>query len=640
MFVFSEKLDSLPKTVGLQSALSFGSLVPAMRNGLGRSAIAIGSGGSAIAAEYFAVCRRTLGAAPTLVQTPLEFILLSEKLADIDVWVFSAGGSNPDILAVIQALATRRHGSISVVTGDRTSLLAKAARSLEATIHFVTTAEQKDGFLATHSLVGAIQSMLLAADAIPPGERNRDLHAYFSAAVAKQLDAQAREQTAASFQHLSSDDALFVLFDPRLAPMAKLIETSVWEAALCAVQATDFRSFAHGRHVWLGKRPGRTTVLALTGAGSRSIWADIEGVLPADIRRHVVDAGNCGRLQNAIGVVTGLCVVEALGKAVAIDPGRPGIATFSRSLYEARSLLNVALRDNTALHHKADTVRLHDDPALGELDLEEAQQEVLAKLASRTFRGMVVDYDGTVVTREGRFDPPGAELIGEINRLCEEGLSLAVATGRGGSAGETLRAVLPSRTGDILVSYYNGAHTRLLEVDIGDDKPKTDSRLDVARRWLRACEGFRGSRKFRDSGVQLTVDLDALADPASFIDAFKREMDGAEVRMVVSGHTLDICLNETCKTGVAHLLATRLGCGVDEILCIGDSGGRGGNDYSLLGLPFGISVDAVCDRPNVCWSLFGDRLTGPAALISILRALRRVPTGGHRLHLDLLAKPR
>src|SRR3546814_8459591 len=101
-----------------------------------------------------------------------------------------------------------------------------------------------------------------------------------------------------------------------------IIETSLWEAAICTVQQTDFRNFAHGRHSWLHHRPHHTVVLALTGHDTAELWDQYQRLLPPEIRQITMDFGNCGRFQNAVGIMRGLVWIEAMGRAVGIDPGK------------------------------------------------------------------------------------------------------------------------------------------------------------------------------------------------------------------------------------------------------------------------------------------------------------------------------
>jgi hydroxymethylpyrimidine pyrophosphatase-like HAD family hydrolase len=281
---------------------------------------------------------------------------------------------------------------------------------------------------------------------------------------------------------------------------------------------------------------------------------------------------------------------------------------------------------------KASAVRLRDHPLGRDLDLPAAAKAFMDALARSTFRGLVLDYDGTLVTHEGRKEPMSEALAGEITRLLDEGLALAIATGRGGSAGEDLRKVLPERHWDsIVVCYYNGGHTQPLRINIDDERPASDPRLDAPRAWLLQSKAFVAEPTFRDSHVQLTIEMANLSDVNILTEEFAAEANlDRRLRLARSSHTVDICLADACKTTAAVMLAERTQASLDCILCMGDSGAISGNDHALLGLSRGVSVGRVCDRPDAAWSLFGDRLVGPDAVLAILRALRP-GIDGHRL---------
>ena len=107
---FSEKLDGLLQTVDRVLGADFTDIAAAISTGEGRPTIAIGSGGSAITAQYFARCRETLFGGPTEVVTAAEFVLGNRDLASSDVWLFSAGADNPDSVACVLAARARSAG--------------------------------------------------------------------------------------------------------------------------------------------------------------------------------------------------------------------------------------------------------------------------------------------------------------------------------------------------------------------------------------------------------------------------------------------------------------------------------------------------------------------------------------------------
>lgn len=638
MHVFSTKLDDARSTIELALSQGNNMLSTAISVGLANTAIAVGSGGSAISAEYISRCRETLGAAPTLVQTPMEFALADGSLTDTDVFLFSAGGNNPDILAAQQAAAARGARTLHVVTSNGASELAKVCTSLpDAQLYVLPTADLKDGFLATHSLVSAITTLLVASDGVSNADRAPDLRAQFLSAAEHIFASDTRKVIAECFASVRRTDTILLLEDPRLSTVGVLVETSVWETALCGIQRTDHRNFAHGRHVWLQHRPDEAMIISLVGPESVGIWKAIEEFVPANVRRFCLDMRNCGRLENAVGVLRALTIVEALGKATAIDPAKPGAGPFAANIYDSRVLLDVTNVLPPAVRHKRAAMAKLDLPDAGNLSLIDSFQALKSRLRGATFHGLVLDYDGTIVTAAGRYDSPSKAVIDEIKRLLSDGIRIAVATGRGGSAGEKLRDALPTKFHScILIGYYNGGDTRRLDVDIRKSPLPKATAIVAVEKWLDANTSlFLPGVKIRKSPVQIAIELADIRDVADFHNRFVSTFSSTpELRLARSGHSIDICLSSACKTNVFRELASAARISHESILCIGDSGELHGNDYALLGMPFGLSVDQVCCRIEAGWALQGASIRGPDALLQILRALRPRHGGGFEMNVD------
>ncbi len=276
MGIFSEKLDLLPQTAEAAAATDISALARHLRDSRSRHAIAIGSGGSAVAAEFLRLCRSTLGRGPTTVRTPLAFTMELSHLHDTDVWLFSASGDNHDILGALTAARNRAAKTITVVTSNPDARIVEAAEGIRDLLVAVTPrAEPKDGFLATHSLVGALVSLLMAAGAVAHEGQASEFGQSVIALTNARLGREARSNWADLLADAASAAVAIVLYDPRLEPAAVLLETSLWETAALPVQTTDFRNFAHGRHVWLANRAD-AFLLALTGAETQAIWSEID----------------------------------------------------------------------------------------------------------------------------------------------------------------------------------------------------------------------------------------------------------------------------------------------------------------------------------------------------------------------------
>lgn len=632
---FSEKLDRIAETASLAAASDAKVLAKALEGGSARPAIAVGSGGSAIAAEYFARCRETLFSVRTFVETPMEFVLGASRITSSDVWLFSAGSDNADVLAAVETAIKRRASAIHLVTRNPEGLAAMKVSAAGGNVHAVPVVDVKDGYLATHSLVGTTTALLAASDLVSGEPVGANLTANYLTGVQERLSATARERARKQFQSLKPSDTMLLLTDPQAKPIATLIDTSLWESGICPVQTTDFRNFAHGRHAWVHQHVQSTIVLTLTSQDSREVWQALNGNLPVELRKIEIDLGRCGRLANALGLIDALVLIEAMGAAVAIDPGRPPIGPYAKHIYDNAALRSLASSLLPSLEHKRLAVLRHDDPSSQNLLLAEARRNWLSGLSDAIFGGLVLDYDGTVVRTDDRYSPPEGAIVEELERLVSQGMKIAIATGRGSSAGKDLRAVLqPAIYGSVIVGYYNGGYIRTLDIDIKVHRPPADAAIDEAIAWLsvhkelflKACE--------LEPGVQVTIQHSDLKKS----DRFALDVAGCppiadgRVRLTRSAHSFDLIPATTTKLSAVKALTTNLEEGL-AVLCVGDSGSRSGNDYAILATPYGISVGDVCGAANGCWSFFGDHLLGPDALLELLRALK--PFGPQGMKIDV-----
>lgn len=634
--VFSSKLDSLADTIELACRNDHGFLAEAMDTAALYPVAAVGSGGSVVAAEFLSSCRSWLQHAPTAVCTPMAFVL-DPVLPQWGVWLFSASGENPDVRAAFQAATTEHSDRVDVITNRRDGPVALAGIALrKPRVHVLPVADIKDGFLATHSLVSTVTSLLLASDGVA-GELSDERTAEALTAARDILRKDARDEVHGALVPLSAAcDTLLLLHDPGLTAAAVMIETSCWEAGLCAVQRTDFRNFAHGRHVWLTNRPERTFVLALTHDRTREFWTSLKAVLPAGIASAHFDFGPAGRFGLFAAVLRSFAIVEGLGLARGVDPGKPGVADFGRRLFAHEHLLKAVESENVATRRKRRAEIRTDRENRGQVSWPAKRDDFVRQFEEAEIGAIVLDYDGTVVPTDRRLDPPDSKILEALKKWISNGLVVAFATGRGGSVGEMLRGQLPSEIwSQIPIGYYNGAHIVPLDIDLERNPPDPDP--VVAQVFSEICSTaglFRGPWLPKRSPFQITIPIDKLVSPGEGarklreIVALRRE-----ARIFRSGHSFDICPAWGGKRRVIEHVKRQLPGDGAAVLTVGDSGDRQGNDYELLAGNFGLSVDRVCDRDDSCWNLLPSEVSGPSGLLTILRALREI--GGGRARLDI-----
>lgn len=634
MTVFSEKLARLSETMALVAARGVVDLSAALEGGRNRLTLAIGSGGSAVAVEYLALCRSTLALGQTVTMSPMQFVLSMDPCTDCDIWLFSAGADNPDIAAAFQVAAAAKASKIWLVTvngGGNTALAVEA--HARGQVVSLPVADRKDGFLATHSMISAITALFLAGDRLTDSQ-GAGREAAFMTRAAEALDDYGVGSLAAT--GFTPGDTLIVLHDPRLAAVAVLIETCLWETGIAPVQRTDFRNFAHGRHVWAARHPDSLLILALTSEDSLDTWSGIVDNLPTAIRTRQILLGDAGRLQNALGIFHGLALVRALGERADIDPGRPGRGPFAEAIYGDCALEDLARNLTPAVRQKSAARRLLDPDEPPARSVSHTGRGRLEGLATTVFAGLVLDYDGTIVATSDRYAPPDADILAQILRLIEVGIPFGIATGRGGSAGEMLRTVLPDQIHrHVLMGYYNGGHIRSLDVDIRNDPAPLDADIQALADWIRSADLILPGAPIHGRR-QLTIDHDRLPDPAAFRATLTRYPAIASGRLRVSGsqHSLDVFPQTSSKLRLVEAL-TGSAAAPRAVLTVGDSGTRSGNDYEMLAGPHGVSVGAVCGGLEGCWSLFGEAITGPEALLRLLKAVRP-DSGGFRLSFEVL----
>jgi len=222
-------------------------------------ALFVGSGGTLAVARLAAMLHEQVGGQPARVVTPLELATLP-AVARSGVVLFSAGLSHPDALGALAQLAGNRLRPAVVVTFRDADAVAGI---VPADVHAVVLPqlEFREGFLATTSVLVMAAALVRAygGDGALPAVLPRP-----------------------TLPQPTAAEQLLVLTTPGLAPVATDIETRCHELGLASVQVTDYRNFAHGRHVGLLRRAKTTSVLGLVDQPLERLAMATLDVLPRD----------------------------------------------------------------------------------------------------------------------------------------------------------------------------------------------------------------------------------------------------------------------------------------------------------------------------------------------------------------------
>ena len=633
---FSQELDALPETLRETVSRDWSQLTEALTRQPGEVTLAIGSGGSLAVAEFLALALGYVLHGVTSVHTPLDLIAKPWLIAGKSIWLFSAGAENPDIRAVLHTARNHDAGCLSLLTANPYSSLLREVEKHTCGHSFVLPeGARQDGFLATHSMLAGCLAIHKALGLVgDPTVTNGDL----LTGIERRLCGEARRILRTSLLSLWDREELLLVHDPILTPAAVALETDLAELGLLPVQRVDLRNFSHGRHFGLSHRCARTTILAITSPISLDLWHTLASRLPIEIPRHHLHYDAPTAPANALlALADVLSLVGAGANAAGINARKPGVPKFGKAIYADTTVqekipsLPEAVRRKLDHHASQYTITDH-----GVIDYLNNYRLFLARLQEATFSGLVLDYDGTMIAHpEGKVS---MEIRNFLISLLDHRCYLGFASGRGDSLEEKLRDWIPQvYWSRIWVGYYNGGIILPLNQSLDEAaNPPLIPDMKHAYDILLANDRIlsRCLNKPKKDSMQVALKL---SDSKEVPEIFRQVKDLLNIhtegplKVVYSDHSIDIIPAQSSK----HLVLERMAREVDtdlggEILCIGDRGHAGGNDYELLGSIFSLSVDQVCDRKTVCWNFLPPGLCGPAGLAFYLFRISLAERGTYR----------
>lgn len=626
----------------------------------GRPLIVVGSGGSLSACAFAARLHETYACLPARVLTPLELIRHPVPQS-AGVLLLSAGGNNPDILAAARhAIISEYSPVVGLCTRADTRLKALLSPHRHTAVFEFVGPSPKDGFLATNSLLLTCTLLSRAYGKEPPA----NLPSLGSA-----LD----DLGSGGLKEILSRPSVIALADGWAGAAAVDLESKWSECGFGAVVVTDARNFAHGRHYGLFRRVGDTLVLGFAvaddgnheslaaGTARRPSRHDILSTTLASLPQSTAVLALRSPLSAEAGALDLLVRVILLageaGRQLGIDPGRPHVPAFGRTLYRA----GIPLR--LIRHSQGDDTRLTEElwirrkvtPAVWSDATVETREswrascrEWVAEAESARVGGIVLDYDGTLCEADERFDVPAPEIGVALTRLLDAGMVVGVATGRGNSVIAALRSITPERVWpEILVGMHNGS----VLLRLHEQEPALPGDIAESLQW--AYEILSGSpvlkhvAQVRKRPTQLTVHA-VRPLPEGLLRRFILEalsvVPSPAVEILASDHSVDIVPRGASKLCVVRevermlVAASRPGLAV---MTVGDQGQEGGNDAIFLAHPLGLSVEHASSAFGGCWNVAPAGARRTAALLGYLGALRpRGAAGSFRWSVAQASHPK
>jgi hydroxymethylpyrimidine pyrophosphatase-like HAD family hydrolase len=560
----------------------------------------IGSGGTMAIAHLAAHLHEVRHWQPAQVCTALEALSLTYQ-PERGAILFSSSAKHPDADMVLETFRRRLFGRTAVLTHRNPHALEEKAGP-DTSIVQLPHLPVRDGFLATGSVMQMAVGLLVASGGAQdlPEKLEVDLD------LADDL----REE-------------VLVLHSPALRSVASDIEVRLVESGLAAVQVSDFRNFAHGRHTGFARRIDRVSVIALSDGSSEALASGTLCCLPPNA--HVLHWNVSLPSPASVPALLERSMVTAgaAGERVGLDVARPSVPGFGRSLYNLPLKRRLAYSTSDGVDRKLRASAFSEDSAI-----RHRYGVALAgwsrEFAQQRFGGVVLDYDGTVCWTSKRFGLPGEELRSQLTALLEGGAKVGFASGRGRSLYNDLRDWVPRQQWSaVYLGLYNGAVLLSLAEELGDLRSPTAWSSSVVSA-LHAIPGLEPGC-VTERGEQVTIDL--IEGAPIRLDEVVRwlQVRGVKASVATSGHSIDIVRSGTSKVSViAHLEAATS----RPVLAVGDQGHRSGNDFELLAArPWSLTVDRCSADPDRCWFLGDGREVGPDLLARYLGSLRQLNGG-------------
>lgn len=595
----------------------------------------VGSGGSYSAARIVALFRELSHHAVTTTHTPLEFLSLISRLSP-RVLLLSAEGKNKDILASLSASADADLAACAMTLTTDNALVARATSMGTPRVFSYEMDWVKDGYLATNSLLATVLLMYRAFFG------DEDFLGELGPIFAEHRLVERRRH----FQDIqpalrATKQSLLVLHSADATAFAVDLASKLVEAAVAPVQVTDLRQFAHGQHLLLSVDDRVPAVIVAYSAADEPLARATGNLFPAWVSPVYIEIGGTTPQDIAItGLLDAMFLAEALATEMPYDIGDPPVPSFGRAIHQLdpTPLLAGCAREmdylERAARRKGQIAKI--PAAQPHKRVYDAAENYLKRLIGASIRAVVFDFDGTLCRAEDRFDPMSSAVVTILSNLVRSGLTVAIATGRGGSLRKSfLSTVDPVLWPRITVGYYSGALIKTLDQPF--DPPSSSPGFEELEEWVTntflahrgrpICQqGRLGQHTIRVGGSNQSVKL------LSAVRAWLGRTGRVGWRAYASGHSVDVLDDKTSKRNVIAHLVQDLGLDpATEILRIGDSGQEDGNDFELLSEGLSLSCDGVSADLESCWNFSPKGTNQVEATVTYLRALVPLEDGIFRL---------
>lgn len=589
------------------------------------SLISIGSGGSFTTAAFQALLHESLTGKPSYATTPYLALAKRNAIRNSAISILSAEGKNKDVLGCFQYLVDSEPQDLMALSLKTASPL----NELAASTNFASSLAfdmpwGKDGYLATNSLLA---SCLLIYRAYQQCFQNLLPPCYATSDAMMEACVELDPSSTAKFLQAISDDRnqSYLVVTGLSGQMAGIdFESKIGESALGTAQVVDFRSFAHGRHLWTYENRNNAAVIVIWSDEERSLFDNLIETIPDALPLLSIKLKGPEHLRQLAGVISVIQFIHNLGKRYGIDPGQPEVQESGRKIYGFDAFSGHRQRHLSSSHDWAIKRKFGGSHVYDEAyayRFRSAYEQFMDQLSKTTFCGVVFDYDATLCTPDNRFKPLDTKVAAALNYLLERDITIGIATGRGKSVPEALlKAISPEFHDRCWIGMYNGSKLQKLSDPLesvkvtGEPFVKLEQLVNKDPFFKNVFKEIEG----RPTQLTFTTKDGVYCELAwRGICEILAEQEFAHLKALRSTHSWDIVTCETSKSNVAkHISQSGL-----PVLSIGDRGLWPGNDCELLSDNYGLGVDEISPATHKAWNIAPQGTKGVGATLYYLSRL-------------------
>ncbi|MCC8432559.1 hypothetical protein LJ725_26615 [Reyranella aquatilis] len=607
--IFHAELGKLPATYAEVLSFDVSAIKAAIAAAGTEGIIAVGSGGSFTVASVLCSLHEAYTGRLSRPSTPLEISCNPTLASTSPVFFVSAEGKNPDILEAIKRARDHSARAIHLITNQKKSPLIDLAQASSGLHTHVFELKEKDGYLATNSLLA---TATLVARAYGELDGRTQLPSSLGELLVSgqpidQWLLQAREFVQASAQSKN----IIVAYSPLLKPIAIDLESKLSEAALLHCQLTDVRSFAHGRHLWASEKPDQCSILAIVEPTVATLWEKMRELLPSKLQTLELSLPGAATSDLVVGLAAEMYLVDQIAAALGVDPGKPTVPAFGRDLYYL-SLANLIPpppeQPNRGAASKYDVLGARWPAIRTHSRMQRAMETFRESMSGQRFRAVVFDYDGVLCESQAPVGSLSKGIVDGIRKLLGQKIIVGIASGRGNSIQEELQQCFsPEERSKIQLGLYNGG--RITTADMSESASENQSEflnhigriVGRLRQYglpidnIRATHPYQISIRFRD-GVNASEMWFVIADAL-------RQAGLDPLNVQHSKHSVDILEVGVSKSRLVAHIVQNFKLDAYQVLTIGDQGAWPGNDAALLEHRYSLSVDVPSRRLDRGWNL-------------------------------------